>query len=343
MKAEPIASRLYTQTVLEHERRLPEAGQVLVSAGSRVRSDDIIARCERPGSLRVIDAAAALGVARDRLSPCLRVTVGQEVQAGQIVAASGFMGWRTVRAPVAGRIAQITTGRIFVEELRRSIDLRANLPGQVLRVLPGYGAVIQATVSRVVGLWGSSGESCGPLALRTATAAETLNWIGIDLGCRGTIVVGGQCLDRRVLLRAARFRAAGLVVGGLAEHLRGKAQELGLLVVVTDALGAVPMAGPIFELLAKHDGREALLTGCGGREVLPALSIPLDATRGPVNVAPERMLAAGDRVRLTRAPYLGLTGWVQEVLEQDGETWVEVTLERGQSATVAYQNLERLE
>ncbi len=344
MKAEPVTSRLFTQTILEHERCLPQTGEVLVAVGDTVRSDEIIARCEIRGSLRLIDAAGELGIRRDQLGRCLRVSVGQDVQAGDVVAASGFMGWRSVRTPVAGRIAEITAGRIFVQEPQRTVELESHLPGQIVRVLPGWGVTIRAPVSRIVGVWATSGESFGPLLLRTDTPADTLNWIGIDLACRGKIVVGGQCLDRRVLLRAARFRALGLVVGGLAEHLRPKARELGLPVMVTDALGSMPMAEPFFALLAEHEGHDALLTGVPAeRTALPALSIPLPSTRGPVNVAPERPLTVGDRVRLARAPLLGATGWVQAVVAQDGEAWVQVKLEQGSPITVPYRNLERLD
>ncbi len=105
------------------------------------------------------------------------------------------------------------------------------------------------------------------------------------------------------------------------------------------------MAGPVFELLARHEGNEGLLNGGqGGRGAgLPSLSIPLTVIQGPVNVAPERSLATGDRVRVTRPPYLGATGWVRAVLEQDGETWVKVSLDQGPTTLVAYRNLERLQ
>ncbi len=344
MSGEPIASRLFAQTVLEYERRLPEAGEVLVAPGDWVECDDIIARYVRPGPVRVIDAVADLGIARERLGRALRVSVGQRVEAGQVLAAAGFMGWRTVRTPMAGLVAQIATGRIFVAGPSTTVELQAHLPGRVLRVTPQWGVTIQATVSRIVGAWGTGGECHGPLVLRTRAATDTLHWISVDLGCRGKIVVGGQCQDARVLLRAARFRALGLVVGGLAEHLRARAAELGLPVMVTDGLGAVPMAAPVFEMAAHLEGRVALLSG--GREGrgqgVPQLCIPLDAVRGPLNVAPERPLAVGDRVRITRAPHLGATGWVHAFLEEEGEDWVKVTLDRGQTATVNYRNLERL-
>ncbi len=344
MSGEPIACRLFAQTLIEHERRLPEAGEVLVAPGDWVECDDIVARYDRPGPVRVIDAVVDLGIARERLGRALRVSVGQEVEAGQVLAAAGFMGWRTVRSPMAGRVAQIATGRIFVAGPPVTVELQAHLPGQVLRVTPRLAVVIQAAVSRIVGAWGTGGECHGPLVMRSEAASDTLRWIGVDLGCRGKIVVGGQCQDARVLLRAARFRVQGLVVGGLAEHLRPRAAELGLPVMVTDGLGAVPMAAPVFEMVARLEGRVALLSG--GREAhapgVPQLCIPLDAVRGPVNVAPERPLVVGDRVRITRAPHLGATGWVHAFLEEDGENWVKVTLDQGQTATVKYRNLERL-
>ncbi len=344
MKAEPLASRLYTQTVIEHERRLSAPGHVLVAAGDAVESSDVVARASEQGPLRVIDAAEALGVARDDVPRCLRVQVGEEVAAGQVLAAGGFMGWRTLASPVSGRVAALTAGRILIEEAPRTVELRANLPGQVVRVLPGQGVIIRAVVARVVGAWGAGDEAFGPLVLRGEGPADTLQWIGIDLACRGKIVVGGLCLDKRVLLRAARLRALGLVVGGLAEHLRAKALELGLIVVVTDGLGAVPMAAPIFELLASHDGHSGLIIGGRGERAarLPEVMIPLAGVHGPLHVAPDRPLAVGDRVRVTRAPHLGATGYVQAVVEEEGEVWSRIRLDSGESVAVAYRNLERL-
>jgi len=338
MRAEPIASRVYSQTIIELERTLPEPAQVLVSAGAWVQSDDIIACGERPGAVRIIDAAEALQIPCHSLADNLCVAIGQEVQAGDVLATAGFMGWRTVRAPAAGRIAEVVAGRIFIEERPVRVEVRASLPGQVVRLLPQRGAVIRSPVSRVVGIWGSGGECYGPLILGTAAATEPLHWTSINLHCRGKIIVGGQCLDGRVLLRAARFRALGLIVGGLAEHLRAKAEELGLAMLVTDALGAVPMAAPIFELLQQHQGRPGLLRG--RKEC--ALNIPLEAAPESVSAVPERPLTVGDRVRVTRAPYLGATGWIQGFQEEGNEGWAKVSLDQGRVVPVPYRNLERL-
>ncbi len=345
MKAEPIASRLYAQTVLEHEQRLHVAGQVRVAAGDQVEAGDVIAQSIEQGPLRVVDVAESLGIARDHLPRYLRVELGQEVQAGQVLAAGGFMGWHTVPSPLAGCVAGFAAGRILIEEAAHPIELRANLPGQVIRLLPGQGAVIRAVGARIVGIWGAGGEAYGPLVLRTDGPNHTLRWISVDLACRGKIVVGGRCLDKRALLRAARFRALGLVVGGLAEHLRALALELGLILVVSDGLGAVPMAEPVFELLAQHEGRGGLIIG-GHAETaaqLPEIDIPLDSVHGPLHVAPDRPLAVGDRVRVTRAPYLGAIGQVQAVVDDEGEAWARVSLDGGGPVAVAYRNLERLE
>ena len=139
------------------------------------------------------------------------------------------------------------------------------------------------------------------------------------------------------------FRSLGLVVGGLAEHLRLRAQELGLVVLVTDGLGAVPMAAPVFELLRRHAGRHGLLLGGldGARRDPPALYIPLDGVQSSATPAP-RPLAVGDRVRVTGQPHLGATGLVRALHEQENDCQVEVALDDGPPAMVAYRNLERL-
>ena len=148
-----------------------------------------------------------------------------------------------------------------------------------------------------------------------------------------------------MLEQAARCQALGLVVGGLAEHLRARVEAMGLIVVVTDGLGAVPMAAPIFQRLVQSNGREGLMTGGRGGLIPepPALSVPLAGAQGPVAVSRERPLTIGDRVRVTRAPYLGATGWVQAIQTEDGETWVRVSLDGRSVVQVLYRNLERLE
>ena len=342
MRADAVASRLFPQVTAEYERRLPQAGEVLVEAGAWVTGDTIVARCRRQGALRVVDAAAALGIPQSRLERCLRVFVGDTVEPDQVLAANGLAGWRTVRSPVRGRVAQVVAGRILVQEQAEQCDLLAHMPGQVVRVLPNWGIVVRSTVARVLGVWGAGGECAGPLVLRSETPGEALQWIGIDLACRGKIVVGGLCLDRRVLLRAARFRALGLVVGGLAEHLRSRAQELGLVVLVTDGLGAVPMAAPVFELLRRHAGRRGLLVGGDAtKREAPALSVPLEGVQSVATQSP-RPLAVGDRVRLTGRPHLGASGLVRALHEQESACQVEVALDDGAVAMVAYRNLERL-
>ncbi len=70
--------------------------------------------------------------------------------------------------------------------------------------------------------------------------------------------------------------------------------------------------------------------------------VPLDGVRGPVHMSPDRPLAVGDRVRVTRAPYLGAIGYVQTVVEDEGEAWARIRLEGAETVAVAYRNLERL-
>jgi hypothetical protein len=57
----PVESRITALTTIRRERLLPTPGQVLVEVGEMVGAADVVARCQLPGEVRVIDISRALG------------------------------------------------------------------------------------------------------------------------------------------------------------------------------------------------------------------------------------------------------------------------------------------
>ena len=73
------------------------------------------------------------------------------------------------------------------------------------------------------------------------------------------------------------------------------------------------MAQPIFDLLRSYHGRPAVVVGSGnGTRSVPEVIVPLQS-KASTEIAPfaaMQPIQVGSRVRLTRAPYLGLVGQV---------------------------------
>ena len=179
-----------------------------------------------------------------------------------------------------------------------------------------------------------------------------MTWDKVGMRYRGALLVGGILDDPRVLARASQFRLNGILVGSIAASLRPLCQQVGLPIVVTEGMGRIPMAPPIFELLLSLHGREAILSGgSGDAQSGPELIVPLGGE--PVPAAYALVLAhpltVGALVRLTRSPYLGMLGRVILLPDTPQETAIgtramgaQVRLPDGRQVFVPHVNMELL-
>lgn len=337
----PIAreTRFAPRAQIVRRRLLPVPGRVCVHVGDRVHPRDVVAEAEVAGVLRVVDVARAI-----------RVAPGASVTRGTALASGGLIP-RRVYAPCAGTIQGIEEGCVFIREEPRILSLTAYVPGEVVETYPHRGVAIQATGALIRGAWGSGGEHEGWLVVAAQSPADALSWERVSLRHRGAILVGGMLDDPRTLCRASQFRLSGIVVGSLHPRLREACEQSWPAVIVTEGMGSIPMAEPLFDLLRSLHGSAAVLSGApadnGGP---PELIVPfsLDDEAAPM-VAP-RPLAVGVRVRLTREPYLGAVGQIVGLPESPQQTAIgtqtegaQVRLSDGRKVFVPLGNLELIE
>jgi len=315
----------------------------MACVGDRVRASDIVAEASLEGQLHPLDLAQALRVSAGEVADHLEVAVGEAVLEGSILASAGRfkMGSRQVRAPFEGRVEGIAGGVLFLRGAPRMLRLRAYLPGIVDEVYSGRGVAIRASGCLVRGTWGSGSEGEGVLATTVTGPGEALTWGKVTLRHRGAILMAGTIEDPRVVLRAARFGLAGLILGSIHPALQPTCHELALPVVVSEGVGRIPMAEPIFDLLRSYDGFPAVISGTNrdgrsGPEVIVPLPVDSQATSQPV----ARPLAVGALVRLTRPPHLGVVGQVASPPTALQE--VQVRLPDGRTVSVPSSNLELL-
>jgi len=349
-----LETRFASSTQLIRRQLLPRPGEVLVHVGDRVQVNDVLAEAPREGQLCAIDLAQPLGVSARSLARYLRVAEGQQVAQGTTLASAHWprLTKREVLAPCAGTVQAIVDGSLFLRQTPEPYRLRAYLPGQVLETYPHRGVAIGAVGALVRGIWGSGGQRQGALVVMVGAPGDVLTWEMVSLRYRGTILVGGVLDDPRVLYRASRFRLNGIIVGSITAGLRSLCERLALPVVVTEGMGRVPMARPVYDLLLVHHGHTAIVSGASEdgpsdpEVIIPLYGQAVPDSRALVVAHP---LEVGALVRLTRPPYLGLVGRVILLPNTPQETAIgtramgaQVRLGDGRQVFVPYVNMELL-
>lgn len=320
MKYYPVEARVAPLVTIRRERMLPVPGEVLVRVGEMVGSADVVARCQLPGSVRVVDVSRSLRVPRQRTERYLVKSPGDTVQANETIAAPGGLFGRLragSRSPVDGKIIDVRDGLVLIASAGNTFELEAHLKGQVTNVMPSRGVVVSAAGALIQGFWGTGGEAEGVLKLVVDSPQKPLRARSIDVSCQGTVVVGGRILDEATLDQAVEAKVRGMIVGSLDAGLIQYLRALPFPVVVTEGFGTLPMSEPVFALLHSNMGREAMMnaetsTRWGARR--PEVLIPLRADDStPEDSREPKPLRVGDLVRVLRAPYLGSLGTVVDL------------------------------
>jgi len=357
----PTQTHIAPLASIRRERRLAVPGQVTVQLHQKVSAEDVVARAVmRPGH-HLVDFAGALGLPPDRAARYLVGDPGEEVAEGDTIAGPVGLIRKRVIAPVRGRVVMAENGKVVLEMEARNVELRAGIPGTVVRVEPNEGVTIETVGVLIQGIWGNGKEGWGTLRAITEGPAGELTLEGRDASLSGVVVAAGTCSSTEALEAAARHPLAGLVLGTLSVRLRERAAALGIPVVLTDGFRGQPSSSgapagmnPLaFELLKSNSGREAAVDArpldrrTGHR---PEVVIPLPDPGSASTPKEGEALAIGRRVRVLRAPHQGRVGIItalpdrrQTVPSGVRSLVAEVDLAEGERVMAPVANLEILE
>ncbi len=351
----PLVTRVVPSMIMRRERMLPFRGQVLVSTGSGVEPSDIVATSILPSEVHLLNVARVLGIDSDDLTDHCRVSVGDQVAVGDVLAATGARAGlfgRTYRSPVRGIVAATANGRFLIQSSGDTLELKALYRGTVINVMSGLGAIIEVRGALIQGMWGSGKEGFGVLKLIAHNPDDQADLEAIDRSCRGTVVVAGSSIGEEALHRAEEVGVEGIVVGGFETGLEELSHSMTFPIVVTEGMGEFAISGPIFDLLKAHDGREVTIRGTmesRGGAVRPEIIIYVRQASGEpiLEARPEFVLERGSPVRIVRGLHQGGTGTVARIpsrpqkLENGAiSRGVEVRLESGEEVFVPQANLE---
>jgi len=359
-------------TLLRRERKLPLAGDVLVTVGQKVEAETCVARTELPGNVQTVNAANILGVLPEDVPDCLVKPIGSALKKGEAFAESkSFFGLFKSKcaAPVDSTLEIISTvtGQAILREPPIPVEVDAYVDGTVVEVHPGQGVTVETRGSFIQGIFGVGGETVGTLHVCVDGAGDVLTEAKIGDNVRGKILVGGSHVSTKVLRVAIQKGAKAVVVGGFDDQdlreflgydlgvaITGS-EEKGITLVVTEGFGEIPMAGRTFELLKQCEGKKASVSGATqirAGVLRPEIVVPQEAASvsGTDGDGGHAGLELGSVIRVIREPFFGRLGKVVSLppelmaLETEAKVRVlEVDFGNGSKTLLPRANVEMIE
>lgn len=316
-------------------RELPLKGRILVSVGDIVASNTVVAEADLEGELRLVRVAETLGISPEEVMACMRVTQGESVTEGQVIAEMrGLWGLfkSTLEAPMSGvlEFISLTTGHVGIRAPKKSISLSAYIDGRIQAVEDSRAVIIEAQSTFVQGIFGVGGERTGEIFMLPGGPETELLTSHIPEHAPGKILVGGNSPSPAVLQKAVAAGAVGFVTGSIDDQalqaylgydigvaLTGD-ENISMTLIITEGFGKIAMNARILDVLSAVAGSKASINGATQvragalRPEIISRSSEIDAVDG-VSVGNGNGLAPGSPVRLIRVPFFGLRGVVKEL------------------------------
>ena len=340
-------------TTLQRERVLPTSGRVVVRKGQRVSATDIVAEANLYPQHIMLSVTRGLGLSPKTAEKSIQRIVGEKVSEGDVIAGPVGLARRVVRAPCAGHIVWIQNGNVLLELDGSLFRLRAALPGVVASVVAERGVVIENTGAVVQGVWGNGQIDAGLLMVGIHKPDDDFKAEQLDIGMRGSVILGGYCEESSAIVMAAELPVRGLILSSMSSSLIPIAEQMSFPIMILEGFGRLPMNMVAYRLLTTSERREVALNAETFDRVLgrrPEVFIPLPSA-GSTNPPIEAVVfSLNQRVRVVSAPYHSKIGKLV-ALHTERQVFpngmrasaADVQLESGEIVLLPLANLEYLE
>ena len=343
-----------------------------MSAGDFVKAEDIVARTELPGNVKMLNIANKLGLPPGDVPELLLKNDGEVIKEKELIAQStGFFGLfkNSVLSPIDGVFESYNkiTGQAVLREPPIPVEIDAYINGKVVEILENEGVVIESRATFVQGIFGVGGEVRGALKTVTKGPADELTADLIDDSCKGKVLLGGSFVSYETLQKAVSVGVKAIVVGGFDDSDLKKLlgydlgvaitghENKGITLVLTEGFGNMTMAQITFDLLKAREGMIASVNGATqirAGVMRPEVVIPVgeDIVSSSSSEKQAGAMDIGSPIRCIRVPYFGRLGKVAalppELVKLDSEAMVrvlEVEFVDREIATVPRANVELIE
>ncbi|MEP7287626.1 MAG: hypothetical protein ABI947_17875 [Chloroflexota bacterium] len=355
----PGQSFIIGMTTIRRERRLPRGtiGEVMVQDHQDVEADTIVLRGALPGDFIILDLLAPLGLKQVEqfTDDMLKVAVGQFVEKGGIIASSGQgRNAKTLKAPARVLVARVEGGQIIMQLNPQPIEMYAMAPGRITSVRGNNEVLLETTGALIQCAWGNDKSGYSAYKMEPDGGIESMQDDTIMSQYRNSaMVLTKPILNQRLFGMAIGQEIKAIIAPSMHADLREIALRQTIPVILTEGFGEQQMSEVVYNLLRDNVGRPALIEATEPQRwssARPEIIIPLPSG-GILPTPPEgdQALVEGALVRLTRAPYMGLTGKVRRISEMPRSVenglrlpGADVQLADGKMVFVPLANLEML-
>lgn len=335
-------------TNIRRARTLPVPGQILVRVGQKVSASDVVAQAQVPSGHVVLDIRRGLGIAQVSLAERAIVRQpGEHLEKGDVIAESGGLLSRIVRAPADCEVISVNSGQVLLRTRTSVIDVKAGFAGTVADLIQDRGAYIETNGGLIQGVWGNGRVDNGMLIVVARQPDEVLDRQQIDVSMRGGVVLAGHCNNSDALRAGAELPLRGLILSSMTADLIHFASNLNYPIFVMEGFGKIAMNEAAFKLMVTSEKRDisvsAIFNPAAGER--PELIIPLPAAGQAAPIT--EYFAPDQTVRIQGAPYSGRIGTLLQIRQGLYELpnglkvpAADVQLDGDTRATVPLANLE---
>lgn len=334
VKAGQVIARAKAGTYGRKEYESPTDGVVEdVSAKSgRLVIREEFGREEPPVSF---DVAFELGVRPREIRQHMLLEEGQEIKKGAVIAKKGEQSsffTRNATAPISGLVSEINeqNGYVTISRPFKEVIASAYINGQVVEIVPRFGAVIETYGVVINGIFGVGPENHGELAVLDDDINANLEPEMVDDELRGkVIVVGGHATDEG-LQKALEVGCTGVVCATatylhlvnslgvkLGVGITGQ-EDIPMTVILMEGFGELKMRQHAFDALKDLDGMDVSINGrtqIRAGAIRPEIVCPFPGFDGELQKGREfgDDITLGQHVRIVSDPHFGALGEVVEM------------------------------
>jgi hypothetical protein len=337
-------------TLIRKQRILPVPGRVLARQGQKVGAMDVIAEAQVAPEHILLNLSRSLRVSPEVADEITQCQTGDNVNIGDLIAGPIGIPRRVVRAPVDGKVQLVGEGQVLIQIDKPAFELISGVRGTVTQLIPDFGAIIETHGALIQGVWGNGLEDYGLMQVKIEMPNDILTHSQINLSLRGSIIMGGHCNDKEILLKAADIPVRGLILTSMSSNLISTAKKMNYPILILEGFGRIPLNEIAFDLLTTHQNREISLNAeifnrYEGKHPEIIITLPteenLELPANPDN------FAEGQKVRINSRPYHAKTGTI-EILYNNPVTFpsgirtnaAKISLDKGASVEVPLANLE---
>lgn len=338
---------------IQRKRLLPTLGTIVTGVGQKVKPNQTVARTNQNTRFEILSLSELLEISPTEVENSLTVQLGARITQGMVILEKkGVLGRSlSYESPYDGELFGVNNGRIIIKQTGDIYEMRAQLPGRVVKAIPEQGIILETFGSLIQAVWSTSGEAHGTLKVLAHTPDGFIFPEQLTTDLAGQILAVGHIDQPSILEKASDVGIQAVIVGTMPSSLFTYASDCGFPVIVTNGAGIHGFSDAAFQVLKEADGLNTSIFPAGAEANRPEIIIPMDKKTGDGSVpaSATQPIAVGQQVRLLRRPYTNQMAEIVHIFKRAQLTIIgsraygaNVRLESNQMVFVPFVNMEAI-